>query len=336
MQDNQPVILVVDDSRLARTAMEELLRAESHGKVLLAESSEEALDILRLDLGENDPEAVAVDLILLDIILPDMDGIELCRLIKGTARLRDIPIIMVTARDDIESLRDAFVAGAMDYVTKPINEVEVQARVGAAITLKGEIDRRKARERELLDITAKLAAANHQLRKLSSLDGLTGVPNRRFFDETLEREWRRALRTESPLSLIMIDIDEFKKFNDHLGHLAGDDCLRRVARLLEASLQRASDLMARFGGEEFVALLPNSDHSGALALAEDIRQKIQDLAIEHPASTVEPVVTVSLGVASCSPQRGQDPASLVLSADRALYQAKQNGRNQVRSPGDES
>ena len=198
------------------------------------------------------------------------------------------------------------------------------------MTLKEEIDRRKSRELDLLDITAKLAAANQRLRALSSQDGLTGVANRRWFDESLEREWRRAQRSDRLLNLALIDIDHFKKYNDHYGHLAGDDCLKRVAGALRERMRRAGDLVARYGGEEFVVIIPETDARGARALAEELRATVEALGITHAASETGPVVTVSVGCSGTKPQAEKMAWSLVDAADQALYRAKNAGRNQVQ------
>jgi diguanylate cyclase (GGDEF)-like protein len=176
-----------------------------------------------------------------------------------------------------------------------------------------------------------LSAANVQLEQISNFDSLTGVHNRRSFDATLEDEWRRAVRLGAPLSLMILDLDRFKEFNDLYGHPSGDECLRRVAHLLRDSLQRVSDLVARYGGEEFVVILPNTWLSGASDLAERIRAGVQGLAIMHGAATEGGVVTVSLGIACIVPTSGSGPKALVEAADAALYRAKREGRNRVRS-----
>lgn len=322
-------IMVVDDSRVAQAAMENVLRGEGFSQLDIAGSAGEALEILGLSPGQGDTKTQPVDLILLDIIMPDMDGIKTCRVIKAAEHLRDIPVIMVTAREDLESLSQAFQAGAMDYITKPIVEVELVARIGSALALKREIDWRKQRERELLEITNELAQANHKLRQVSSMDGLTGVPNRRYFNENLDREWRRATRQGQSLGLVMVDIDQFKAYNDSYGHLEGDQCLAKVAEALAGGIKRAGDMVARYGGEEFVVLLPAVDADGARVMAEKLRRAVHELAIDHPASSVSKVVTVSLGVAAGPVEQGSGPEDLINAADQALYRAKANGCNRV-------
>jgi diguanylate cyclase (GGDEF)-like protein len=183
--------------------------------------------------------------------------------------------------------------------------------------------------RQLAEANERLREANEALQRLSHLDGLTGIPNRRRFDEALALEWRRALRAGEPLSLLLVDIDCFKPFNDTYGHQQGDDCLRRVAAVLQGSLQRAGDLLARYGGEEFAAVLPAADAAGALAYAEALRAAVEALAIPHQRSTAGAVVTVSAGVATFCPSEGGSPEELLARTDRALYAAKHAGRNRV-------
>lgn len=183
--------------------------------------------------------------------------------------------------------------------------------------------------------TRALEEANAKLELLSNTDGLTGIANRRNFDQALAMEWNRAQRSGTPLSLIMLDVDHFKHYNDQYGHLAGDDCLCAIASALSLGGQRSSDMTGRFGGEEFVVLLPNTDQGGALEIARRIRQEVMDLAIPH-ADTAADVVTVSLGVACLAPAQQHNPDTLLREADAALYRAKQSGRNCVRTNFDEA
>jgi diguanylate cyclase (GGDEF)-like protein len=324
--------LVVDDSRLSLAHTSETLQAQGYTDLSTATTASQALEVLGVHGGH--PPREGFDLVLLDLILPDMDGLRACRLLKNVDHLKDVPVIILTGRTDSDSLEQAFAAGAMDYISKPPGRVELLARVKSALALKAEVDRRKKRERELMDITARLSAVNQELRRLSSQDGLTGLSNRRLFDSTLDREWRRARRSGQPLALMMIDIDHFKKYNDHYGHLAGDDCLRQVARIISESLERAGDMAARYGGEEFVGLMPGTDAEGAAELAEQVRAKTARAALPHAASPISRVVTVSVGVAAVVPDPKLAPAQLVEAADQALYQAKEQGRDQVAAARD--
>ncbi|MBI4799865.1 MAG: diguanylate cyclase [Desulfarculus sp.] len=185
----------------------------------------------------------------------------------------------------------------------------------------------------LAQVVGELQAAQEEQRRLSFLDGLTGVANRRFLDQQLDLEWRRAARERASLAVVMVDIDQFKAFNDTYGHLAGDDCLRRVAVALAQVLRRPADFLARYGGEEFAAVLPGTGLEGALLLAEQMRGQVEGLAIVHISSTLAPVATVSLGVAARVPANHDDPQAVIAAADTALYQAKQAGRNRVASAG---
>jgi diguanylate cyclase (GGDEF)-like protein len=195
--------------------------------------------------------------------------------------------------------------------------------------LEAEVQALARTEQALRQTQAELEAANKVLAALAATDGLTGVANRRAFDETLDREWRRAIRNNLPIALVMIDIDAFKLFNDTLGHLQGDDCLRDVAEALRSAVMRPCDLVARYGGEEFAILLPETGRDPAVMLGERMRAAIEAMGIAHPSSPVAAVVTASLGVASARPKQGEAPPSLVKAADEALYLAKQNGRNRV-------
>jgi len=229
---------------------------------------------------------------------------------------------MVTASDEEETLAEAFEAGAVDYIKKPLNKIELRARVRSVLKLKQETDQRKAREQELFE-------ANQKLERLSFQDGLTQIPNRRYFDEFLKKEWFRAMRQKRQVALSMIDIDFFKLYNDSYGHQSGDECLKKVANVLSDTLRRSADLVARYGGEEFVALLPDIDEASALKVSESMRSRVAGLGIVHKASECSDVVTISGGLAVMIPQKNTPPELLIEAADRALYRAKHKGRNRI-------
>ena len=258
------------------------------------------------------------DLVLLDAELPDMSGVALCRSLAADAQLSQIPVIFVTSHEDLGTELDALAAGAVDFIRKPPREPVVQARVRTQLRLK-----------QLTDA----------LRRQATQDGLTGVHNRLRFDEALALEWSRARRSALPLSLLMVDVDHFKRYNDHDGHPAGDACLKQLAQALSAAAHRPADLVARYGGEEFVALLPETDHAGALQVAASLCQAVAALALPHADSPTAAVVTVSVGVASTGPGSAEwaapsSAAELLAAADQALYLAKRTGRARVASaPG---
>lgn len=291
-------LLVVDDQPIHLQVLYRALSAEH--QLFVATSGEQALKVAR----EQRP-----DLVLLDVVMPDMDGFEVLHQFKSSAELTDVPVIFVTAHggDDIET--QCLQAGAVDFISKPINPSVVRARVKTHLTLKFQSD---------------------FLRDMAFLDGLTGVSNRRQFDERLPIEWGRAQRNAAPLTLALLDVDAFKSFNDHYGHQAGDDCLRQIAAVLKAELRRPTDLVARYGGEEFVCLLPGTEFDDGLAMAHRLLVAVKRLAIPHHFSETAPVVTISVGVATREGQGLESRSGYLLAlADAQLYLAKRAGRAQV-------
>lgn len=319
-------ILIVDDSLVSRTYIADLLNEVGYADLILCESVENAYQAI----GFNEPgrEETGVELILLDINLPGKSGIDACRELSGHDLFCDVPIIIISGVDYLEGLESAFSAGATDYIIKPPSHTELLARVRSALRLKAEMNRRKAREEDLLVLNERLAEMNRELERLTVTDSLTGLSNRRFFNEFLGREWLRGQRSVEPFSVIMIDIDHFKKYNDCYGHLEGDICLQKVAWALQGALCRAGDVLARYGGEEFVAILPHTDMSGATELAAAFHARVHELALPHGESPVASIVTISVGVASVIPRHNISPSQVVAMADEALYRAKQAGRNQ--------
>lgn len=320
-------ILIVDDSLVTRTFLADMLHEAGYENLIMAGSMEEVFTIFCG--ADNDSVCRLVDLVLLDIHLPGKDGIEGCRELKQIKQFQDVPVIIISGLRHLENLEPAFAAGAIDFLTKPPKRVELEVRVRAALKLKSEMDRRKARERELLEMTAKLAEANLELQRLSACDALTGLANRRAGNDFLFREWLRDAREQNYFSIIMIDIDCFKPYNDSHGHLEGDECLKKVASALGRGLHRPGDLLVRYGGEEFMALLPGTDPEGALSVANALRDEVTSQQLSHGSSTVSPHVTVSIGIASIIPHEGLPAEHLIAAADRALYRAKQEGRNRI-------
>lgn len=263
------------------------------------------------------------DLILLDIILPGIDGFEVARRIRAMEKPGEwTPIIFLTALTKDEDLERGIEAGGDDYLFKPVSEVVLAAKVRA-------MQRIIQMRHSLLVLTRKLDSANRELTRLSAVDGLTGIANRRQFDEALLREWRRCLREREPLSLLMVDVDYFKQYNDGYGHQAGDECLKTVAATLRGKLRRPADIVARYGGEEFAAVLPDTAQEGAVRVAESMSSAIQQLGIPHEGS-VFGSLTVSVGVATLVPLQVEGLPRLLGAADWALYEAKREGRNCVR------
>lgn len=297
MTEPRQRILMVDDIAANIKILSAILKHEHD--ILVATNGNDALEIALVEQP---------DVILLDVMMPDMDGYEVCTRLKADVRTRDIPVIFISAMNEVEDEARGLEAGGLDYITKPINPAIVKARVRIHLELK--------RQRDLL-------------QRISMIDGLTGIANRRRFDEALEREWRRCHRSGSHLSLILVDVDFFKNYNDHYGHLAGDECLKKVAVAMADQIRRAADLVARFGGEEFACLLPDTGAEAAHAMAMRLREAVSNLGIVHAQSAAADHVTISLGVATMVPDGDDLAARLIDQADRGLYYAKQNGRNQI-------
>jgi diguanylate cyclase (GGDEF)-like protein len=268
--------------------------------------------------------------------MPEMNGFEVCQLLKGDRYTQDIPIIFISAIEKVNNKTQAFNLGGNDYITKPFQMEDVIARVEAQLKyyrlqtelktknqqLEQEIKARKAAE-------AKLLKVNQQLSKLATLDGLTSIANRYYFDNFLTREWQLAKREQFSLAVILLDIDYFKLYNDRFGHQQGDTCLQQVAQALLKAVKRPTDLVARYGGEEFAVVLPRTSANNALKVAERIRQQIKTLSLTHPDSLVGDYVSLSIGVSAVIPCSKYTKKQLLVTADRALYQAKKQGRDRA-------
>lgn len=322
-------IMIVDESPENRAQIKTILSKAGYSPAILAGSAREAFRALGLDDPYSHP---GIDLVLMDLSLAGTGGIEACRQIKARPHLQDIPVIMLFPEDQLDRLEEAFQAGAMDYIKKPFRRVELLARVRSSLILKSEVDRRKSREREMLEITRLLEKANKELHGLANLNGLTGIENRRRFEGFYQVEWKRSLRESRPISLVMADIDLFKAYNDNYGHQEGDRCLQVLAKKLRDCVRRPGDLVARYGGEEFVIVLPGTGARGAEVVAEELRKGVWELAIPHAYSTISDRVTISLGVATLEPgAQGYRPEDLIKAADQALYRAKKEGRDRYRA-----
>lgn len=294
-EGRKPVLLVVDDQPINIRAINEVFKDECD--VLMATNGRSALQIAR----EQRP-----DLILLDIIMPEMDGYQVCQQLSLDSITADIPVIFVTAETEVNVEARGFEVGAVDFITKPFNPLIVRARVMNHLILKIQMD---------------------IMKDMALIDGLTGLPNRRRFDQALLGDWNLCQREQKNVALLMIDVDYFKRYNDSYGHLVGDECLKSIARALQASVRRTSDSSCRYGGEEFACLLPFTDQEGAVLCAENIINEVKNLNIEHKTSDVSSFVTVSIGIAVRTPTLDVQVEQLVKEADEALYTSKQTGRN---------
>jgi diguanylate cyclase (GGDEF)-like protein len=290
-------ILLVDDVPANLEALNAVLGADY--ELIFATNGLEALELARDQMP---------DLILLDVMMSGMDGYEACRRLKNDRRTKGIPIIFVTAMDHEEDEAAGLDAGAIDYLTKPIRASIVKARVRNHLDLK---------------------RAHDLLESLSITDPLTGLPNRRHFDAVLETEARRAVRSMSPLGLLMCDLDRFKAYNDYYGHPAGDRCLQAVAAVFRETFRRAGELPTRYGGEEFAVILPGATLPDACVLGERIRQAVEARRLPHARAESMPWVTLSVGAASMFVTAEAPVSSLVQRADVALYSSKETGRNRV-------
>lgn len=426
MPVRQTTILIVDDAPDSLELLNEMLRSEGY-HTFVANSGKRAIALA---------ERVQPDLILLDVLMPGMDGFETCRHLKAHPETTGIPVIFISGCSTTDDVVSGFDHGAVDYISKPVRLPEVRARVRSQLQMQSSSEHQKRQTRRLrmivegmdeglmlvgadgriqyanpaserflgcketelagrplaallaepaandyaayfdrrdaallercrgtrevllqqadgslrpMDLNLSPMAAGEQLyvallhdishhkrsetalQQAALADPLTGIANRRQFDACLEKEWQRAIRTARPLSLLVLDVDHFKLYNDLLGHAAGDVCLQAVAGKLQAHALRATDLAARYGGEEFVLLLPDTPHPGAAKIAESIRADIERLRVPNPRSSTSDFVTVSVGAATFVPTQFDDIHSLFLAADRAMYDAKAAGRNQVRS-----
>lgn len=322
-------ILIVDDRPENLLTLEALLSSPDL-TIVQAQSGNEALS------STFDHEFA---LILMDVQMPDMDGYETAALLRGNTKTRHIPIIFVTAsRKEEAHVFKGYGAGAVDYLFKPLNPDILNSKVRVflslyrqRILLEEKTRKLDAQVEELERLKRQLEDSNAKLKQLSSSDGLTNLPNRRYFDEILTREWHRGIRDQAPLSLIMADIDHFKAYNDHYGHVTGDDCLKKVANGLRLSMPRAIDIVARYGGEEFAAILPETDNAGGVHVARRMLDSIKQLAIPHARSTTADHVSISIGLGTVLPSGDMGESALIEMADQALYRAKDSGRNRYET-----
>ncbi|WP_427162753.1 diguanylate cyclase domain-containing protein [Aliinostoc sp. HNIBRCY26] len=325
-----PVILVADDDTTIRTMLRKVMEQEGY-RVIEVTDGKQCIDAY---------EAVKPDIVLLDAVMPIMDGFTCCKQLVQIARNNLIsalanvdndssgldstiisklwertPILMITSLNDEESVDRAFEAGATDYITKPIHWAVLRLRLRRLL--------------QQAQVYKQLEAANLALQELANVDGLTGLANRRRFDNYLNTQWINSAQTGSPLSLILCDIDFFKFYNDCYGHPAGDVCLQKVGTVLSKTAEKHRDLVARYGGEEFAVIMPDTHASGAIYVAQAMQSGVSHLRIAHEKSEVSQYLTLSMGVATITPGWEVSPSDLIAAADKALYQAKAQGRNRI-------
>ncbi|MCL2819796.1 MAG: diguanylate cyclase [Oscillospiraceae bacterium] len=302
MKEKKLKILVVEDSKLNQEVLRRILAKDYN--IVLAQDGTEALEKVKVEIP---------DLILLDIILPGIDGFDVLTELKKCDESHLIPVIIISGRSNPDDEVKGLKLGAVDYITKPFHEIVVKARVETQVRILKQM---------------------RIIEEFGFIDTLTNIPNRRQFDQYLIREWNRAKRENIPISIVMIDVDHFKMYNDTHGHQQGDLALQTVAGTIASSLKRKTDIAARWGGEEFSVLLPNTTLDGAVQVAEDIRKNVETASIPFPGADLYHNVTISTGVSEMLPDDNVSISNLVLQADKALYKAKELGRNRVCTPAD--
>lgn len=318
--DSKARVLLVDDQLMIGEAMRRSLAGEPNLEFYFCSEPQAALVTA---------ERLAPTVILQDLVMPGIDGLTLVREYRAHEATRHTPVIVLSTREEPKTKSDAFAAGANDYLVKLPDKIELIARLRYHSQACLNQRQRDAAYRELHESRQQLMAANIELQRLTNMDGLTGLNNRRRFDEYAAVEWRRALREQSPFGLLLADVDHFKRYNDTYGHLAGDEVLKRVGETMRRCCGRPADLPARYGGEEFVVVLPATRANGVQHLGERLRQAVEDLKIEHSASTAGRHVTLSIGGFASIPTREDGLLELIEAADKTLYEAKHGGRNRV-------
>lgn len=320
LTSNEIRVLLVDDQAMIAEGIRRMLADEENMVFHYCSDPSEAIRMA------TDIDAT---IILQDLVMPDIDGMTLVRFFRANDATKEIPIIVLSSKEDPVIKSEAFSHGANDYLVKLPDKIELIARIRSHSRHYLLQIERDAAFFALREMQKQLKKTNAELKRLSSLDGLTGIGNRRTFDETLQKEWSRAARTGEPISLLLLDIDYFKLFNDTYGHQGGDECLQKVAKALESVATRPGDVVARYGGEEFGLILPLTNADGARKLADHLITAVRKLGIHHGASKVSDIVTVSVGVCTMIPEEKGGVEECIEMADKALYQAKEQGRNRA-------
>jgi len=298
MSENEKefTILITDDEKLNLDVLGSIL--SPYYNILISRNGTRALELVR---------QYTPDLILLDVVMPDMTGFEVITKLKESNETVNIPVIFITGLTDTDNEEKGFFLGAVDYITKPFNKAIVKARVNTHIKI---IDQMRTIER------------------LGLIDPLTRISNRRGFENRFNAEWGRAIREQTPVSFMLMDIDKFKSYNDTYGHQQGDVALKTFAEVSSNTINRSNDFIARWGGEEFVILLPNTNVDGSLEIAENVRRNIEESVVLTEDGVITKM-TVSIGVNSVTPDTGTCSNDFISKADQALYKAKESGRNRV-------
>jgi diguanylate cyclase (GGDEF)-like protein len=305
-------VLVIDDSPTNLAVLYDYLNSMG-AEVLVKKDGESGIEIAI----RKQP-----DIIILDVLMPTIDGYETCRRLKLESTTKAIPVIFASALVETADKLKGFEMGGVDYITKPFQLEEVLARIEVHLSI-------ITLQQQLQLANQALEIANQKLYKQTVLDGLTQISNRRHFDDYLAQEWQRAVREKQSIALLICDIDFFKQYNDTYGHQGGDDCLKKIAHIMDNVPKRPMDLVARYGGEEFGVILPNTNIAGAIKIGEQVCQVVRDLKIPHEKSSVAGYVTLSLGINCIIPTTENNVTEFIEMADKALYQAKNQGRNQV-------
>jgi two-component system chemotaxis family response regulator WspR len=318
------MVLLVDDQAMIGEAIRRALVDQPNIHFHYCGNPAEALAVAR---------KIKPTVILQDLVMPGVDGLTLVRQYRADAGTKDIPIIVLSTKEEAAVKSRAFTAGANDYLVKLPDAIELIARIRHHSKAYLNQIQRDAAYQALHESQTKLLEINIELQRLTNVDGLTGLSNRRYFSEFGDAQWKLALRDQKPLSVLMIDVDDFKRYNDTHGHLAGDEVLKSIATAMKGTFRRPTDLSARFGGEEFVVLLPATPPAPVQSLGDRLRLHVENLKLAHSASTVGKCVTISIGGASIVPQSGDIFLHFVNNADKALYEAKRSGKNRVVTHG---
>jgi two-component system chemotaxis family response regulator WspR len=314
------MVLLVDDQPMIGEAVRRALSGVAGIDFHYCSDPERALEVA---------VQVKPTVILQDLIMPNVDGLTLVRRYRENQATANIPVIVLSTKEDAAVKGQSFAVGANDYLVKLPDNVELVARLRYhSRAYLNQVQRDEA-YRALRQSQKQLLEKNLELERLTNLDGLTGLSNRRYLDEYMAVEWSRAIREHTALSVLMIDVDHFKLYNDSYGHVAGDQVLKSVADAIRSGSERPADLATRYGGEEFLVILPATPYSGAACMGEKLRRRVERLDIAHAGST-HGHITVSIGGASTYPAPGDSALSLIQAADRELYTAKKEGRNRMR------